>query len=184
MNLEDFPGEEVELLVSLPYRVGRWMGDADDEEGSYDDEQESAALKEVIGLFARMEDGTPFTREVARRTLEKKKHWDQWDDKIFTVLADGKKALRIVEKKAGLVRAKNYRLMLLKIAACVARAADEFDDFNPEDDKASGLGGMVRKAVGRVMPGLQRESSHDTNISSSERTALDELAEALELEEG
>ncbi len=182
-NLDKFSEDELKILVSLPYRVGMWMSEADDEEGGHDDEQEDEALKEIITQFARMEMGTPFTKEIAQATIQSKEHWPDWGGQIFTVIRDAESSIHLVEEKLGKGKAKNYRLMLLKIARHVAKAADEFDDFNPEDEKASGLGGFVKGLVGKVAPKTQREQSHLANISPAEEAALKELNEALKIEE-
>jgi hypothetical protein len=88
-----------------------------------------------------------------------------------------------VEQKLGKNKAKNYRLMLLKIARTVAKAADEFDDFNPEDEKDSGFSQIIKNIVGKIAPKTQREEHHQANISAAEQQALDDLAHATKVEE-
>jgi hypothetical protein len=182
-DMDKFSEEEAILLVSLPLRVGKWMSEADDEEGGHDDEQEDEALNEILSQFARMQIGTAFTGEIAKQVMENKDLWPGWSDQIFTVIRDGENAVRLIESKLGKSKAKNYRLMLLKIARHVAKAADEFDDFSPEEEKTSGLGGLVKKVVGKVAPKTQREQSHLANISTAEQAAIKELDEALAIEE-
>jgi len=182
-DMEKFSEEEAVLLVSLPLRVGKWMSDADDEEGGHDDEEENEALSEILSQFARMQIGTSFTQEIAKQVIDSKNLWPQWSGQIFTVTRDGSNAVRLIESRLGKSKAKNYRLMILKIARHVAKAADEFDDFSPEEETASGLGGFVKKVVGKVAPKTQREQSHLANISPAEQAALKELDEALAIEE-
>ncbi len=178
-NLEKFTEEEALMLVSLPFRTGVWMSEADDEEGGHDDEQEEDALEGIISQFAQRETGTAFTQEIARQVMDNREQWEQWSAQIFTVTDDGAKAVRIVEEKLGKNKAKNYRLMLLKIARQVAKAADEFDDFNPEEETSSGIGGLIRKVIGK----RQKDESHQANISPAEQAALNELTEALKIED-
>jgi hypothetical protein len=74
-NIDKFTEEERLLLVSLPYRVGMWLSEADDEEGEHDDEQEMEALEEILVNFSGSEAGTPMTREIAGHTLKSREKW-------------------------------------------------------------------------------------------------------------
>ncbi|NCC21938.1 MAG: hypothetical protein EOM26_05685 [Alphaproteobacteria bacterium] len=182
-NLEKLDSDEVELLVSLPYRIGCLISDADDEDGGHDDEQEEKALEEMLTALATGEKGTPFTREVAAGTLRHKDRWPTWRLEIFDVAEDCGRAIQIIQAKLGKNKAKNFRMAMLVVARSVAKAADEFDDFNPEDEEKSGFGALVEKVVKTVKPEVGREESHQTNVSPAEQAEIDRVANALHVED-
>ncbi len=182
-NIEKFSEEEAALLVSLPYRAGVWISEADDEEGGHDDTQEEEALAEMLKKFAGMEIGSPFTKELAESILGSRHLWPKWQTQIFTIVEDSREAIKLVEAKLGKGKAKNYRLMVLRIASHVAKAADEFDDFNPEEESHSAFGGFIKKVAGTIAPSTQKDKSHEANISPAERTALEELSAALAVDD-
>ncbi len=181
-NLDKFSEEERELLISLPYRIGCMISDADDEEGGHDDEQEQEALENTLNELAGPEKGTPFTREVVAGTLAQKNKWPVWQNKIFDVHDDAEKARAIIIQKLGKTKAKNFRVAMLKIAASVAKAADEFDDFNPEDEE-TGVSALIGKIVKKVKPDAGREQSHLANISPAEKVEIDRLSSVLKVED-
>ena len=59
-TLSDFSASELELLVSLPYKVGVYVSHADDEDGEVDDEREMAALESCIKAIASLREDKPF----------------------------------------------------------------------------------------------------------------------------
>lgn len=181
--LENFSEEEILMLTSLAYRTGMWMSNIDDEEGEHDDIQEVDALHKIIKTMTKETVGTDITQEIAKRVISEKEKWPEWDEMIFNVVEQSRTAVDLIEQKLGKEKAKDYRMMLLKIARQVAKAADEFDDFNPETDKATGFGGMIEKLTKKVVPGANKDPSHQANISPAEQGAFNELIKATEIEE-
>jgi hypothetical protein len=182
-NLSRFDTQEIELLVSLPYRIGCMISDADDEEGGHDDEQEEEALREIIRTLADGEKGTAFTSEVATETLKRSESWPQWQTKIFDVDDDCRRSIALIESKLGKVKAKNFRMAMLVIARSVAKAADEFDDFNPDEEEHGGIGAFARKLKAKINPKADREESHVANISAAEQAEINLLMAALHVDE-
>jgi hypothetical protein len=169
-TLNKMEKEERELIVSLPYRVGVWIGHADDEEGSADDRREHRTVEKILHRFAGQIERYPFISAVLRETLAQKECWERWAGDSLDVLPDCEKALAIVRKTGSSEAVINYRKILMKIANDVAGAHGEFGEFESE-------GGFTKLISGFF--GSKRDDF--MNISPSEDEALERLAGVLRL---
>lgn len=166
---DDFMEEDLALIVSLPYRVGAWIGGADDVEGDGDDRKEERALLSVLQGITREEKAAPFVSAVVDQTLTYRHMWDEWKALESRIISDLEKALRLMEARLPDENIKNYKEMLLRIARVVAQAAGEF-----EGGEAGG--GMMSRLLERFSDPLADEPE---NISAAEAAALQKLKETL-----
>ncbi len=181
--LEKFSAEDAGLLAGLPYRVGIWMSETDDDIGEYDDESEYAALEKIITEIAKLHDDTPFVQEVCAQTLASRAKWPDWADDSLKILPDCRKAVALVKEQVSLQSAKNFRAALMEIASTVAQASGEFEDFHEVDHTETILGGIVSRIVGGISKLSHKDESHPVNISPAEDSALSRLSAALRVEE-
>lgn len=179
-TLADFSDEERALLVCLPYKVGVFIGHADDVEGEQDDDREMAALETCIRAIAGLHADKPFTSEVFAQTLAMKDEWAGWAAQSWHVPDEARAAVASLRARASEGTLKNYRAALMEIATTVAQAHGEFGQFDEDEDTSGGIfGGLVSK----ITQGLARlgedDADHPMNISASEGGALSQLREAL-----
>ncbi|MCB1530541.1 MAG: hypothetical protein H6853_09215 [Rhodospirillales bacterium] len=167
---DDFMEEDLALIVSLPYRVGAWIGGVDDVEGDRDDRKEERALLSVLQGVAKEEKATPFVSAVVDQTLTYRHMWDAWKALESRIIPDMEKALRLMEARLPDENIRNYKEMLLRIARVVAQAAGEF-----EGGEEVG-GGMMSRLLERFSDPLADEPE---NISAAEAAALQKLKESL-----
>lgn len=178
-----FSGEQIVLLASLPYRIGVWISDTDDEDGETDDRREMKALAVCIKMAAKQYDGPGIVDDILRETLAREKLWSGWAEGAFDVLPDCKKAVALLQDKSGLQEAKNYRAAMMEIAVTVAQAYGEFSSFDeiPEDE------GILGKIVGKVVGGFSNlskdDANHPMNVSAAEDSAISQLSAALKVSE-
>ncbi|MCB1563204.1 MAG: hypothetical protein KDJ75_06480 [Alphaproteobacteria bacterium] len=182
-QLSDFSADEIELLVSLPYRVGVWVSHADDVEGEADDEHEMEALESCIRAVAKKYDGPGLVDDIARETLRRRDSWADWTDRAFNILPEAPRALSLLQSRAGRADAKNYKAALLEIAATVARAYGEFGAFDEWENEGSGLfSALAGKIAGAFSSLSQDDKNHPMNISPAENSAISRLAAALKID--
>ncbi|MGH1457046.1 MAG: hypothetical protein ACRBDI_09715 [Alphaproteobacteria bacterium] len=170
--LSDFSEQDVELIVSLPYRVGLNVSYADDEDGEQDDEREMAALEACLTAVVHKSEG--LTKEVAEKTLAMNDKWESWGQGVFNIEPLCEQASAAVLRVAGKDVAKDYVKMVLEVASAVAQAYGEFG----EEEEPKGFFG---KAMTRIISGYgsSDEPNHPMNISAAEDSAISRISAAL-----
>lgn len=163
------------LIISLPYRVGIWMSNIDDEAGDTDDKKENKAIEHVIKSFSQKIEKFPFISAVLRETLEHKGQWPNWAaESDFDAPSACEKAISILEGNATAQALKNYKRILMKIASDTAGAYGEFGEFEEETSVSRPALEKIRTALG-----IQKKNDSFMNISIVEDEALKQLAMAL-----
>ncbi|MCC6597735.1 MAG: hypothetical protein IT559_02980 [Alphaproteobacteria bacterium] len=184
LSLAQFSGEESELLVSLPYRVGLYVSYVDDEEGDTDDAREMQSLKSCIQAIAALPQERPFAAAVMKETLRLHFEWKRWNKNPYgQICEDAARAISLLKSKADEETVKSYAAALMEIAETVARANGEFSAFDQEDeDKKDGIFSSILKKVAIKFSGMPPEDAgHPMNISASEDSALSRLSSALRI---
>jgi len=177
-ELSELLPEERGLLIGLPYRVGVWMSQADDEDGEADDIREMKALEHILKSIAKVHENSVFVQEIARETLRGKNHWSQWANHSFDVLGDCEKAVAVLKNYVNDNDLKDYKATLMEIAQTVAESYGEFGLVDAGDD--GGFGAVVEKITGLFS---KKDANHPMNISPAEDSALSRLAAALRVDE-
>jgi len=180
-RLSDFSEEDRETLISLPYRLGVWISDAEDEEGDLDDEKEMKALKHSILAIAKLNEGSPFVQELTRETIRARERWDEWYGESFTATKDLKRLVPSLRSQLGEGEYKAFRKAIMEIAKTVAEAYGEFGDWDDEDEEGF-LSGLMSKVTSRFSVLSDGDSNHPMNISPGEQSALSELANILRVD--
>lgn len=171
----DFLEEEVVLLVSLPYRVGIWMSQVDDDASTErDDEREQRALEAVLKQMAADTKETPFVAAVAKETLTYPDYWTQWGQQLDTLMDDINTAKGLIDDRLPRDNAKNYRKCLMKVARSVAYAYGEFEEAN-EPEKPSFFGNLMAK----ISDKMNVLEENPENMSPAELQALKKLRDTL-----
>ena len=84
-QLSFFTDEDVESIISLPFRAGMFVSYAEDEDGEQDDVREMQALEGCLKEFARVHQGEELTKEIAAATLNAKDKWEAWSQGVFNI---------------------------------------------------------------------------------------------------
>ena len=176
-SVSDFSASELELIASLPYKVGVFVSYADDEDGERDDEKEMAALEACIKAIAGLHEDKPFTADVMRQTLAMKTEWAGWAAQSFQVPEAASQAVALLQSRASETEQKNYKAALMEIATTVAQAYGEFGEF--EDECEGGLSGLIGKITGGLSKITSDDADHPMNVSAAEDSAIEQLRSAL-----
>ncbi len=176
-NLSYFSDEDVELIVSLPYRVGMHVSYADDEEGEQDDEREMQALEACIKEVAKSYDDSELVKEIAARILASKDKWSSWSQGVFNIEPSCEKAIISIKAVASAEDVKNYIKMVLEIASSVAQA---YGEFGEEQEPEKGFFGKAMSKIAKGFAGMSEDdAAHPMNISAAEDSAISSIAAAL-----
>ncbi len=175
-NLSKLSKEERALIISLPYRVGIWISNADDnEKTTVDDKQERKVLELVISKMATAHRKMPFAAEIMRQVETAKTYWESWEQQAEekNVLQDVQKSIEMVGAKLSKAELTQYKQAVWNIGISVAQAYGEQIDPDHEmhvDHFFKWLGSFISAPSLRKMP---------ENMSMSEKTALKKLRAAL-----
>jgi len=172
-HLSDLSNEERTLIVGLPYRVGMWVSQSEDDGGESDDEREAAALEKTLHGLAKAEKVPVFVREVLGETLAHQNLWPEWAEDTFRILPDCERAVKILDEKCSKSDRNNFKKALKRIAVSVAGAYGEYGDFDGDSDK-----GMIGRFISKIK-GSQGKAEDFMNISPGEEDALRNLSAAL-----
>jgi hypothetical protein len=176
MSLSGFSENEVQLLASLPYKIGIWISHTDDEDGEADDRREAKALELCLHEFIKAYKDKPFICAVLKETLRDEQNWPQWADQSFTVLNDVKSAVVLLRQKTSKDDFRSFCGLLSEIGSAVAEAHGEFNSF--EDEKSKGF---LSKLVGKLAGLSTEDEGHPMNVSAAEDGALGRLADVLKM---
>ncbi len=176
-QLSVFSDEQIDLIVSVPYRIGMNVSYAEDEDGELDDEREMRALNACISEMSKNEGHSALSREIAARIIQSEERWAAWSEGVFNVAPLCEKAVLELKTEASEAEVKDYVAMCLEIASAVAQAYGEFGE-GAHDER-----GFFGKAMGRIVGGFSGMSSddagHPMNVSAAEDSAIAEIRGAL-----
>lgn len=169
----DFHKEDLELIVSLPYRVGVFIARADNAiDTNRDEAREERALKVVLDSLSEQHETCPFLAEVAGQSLLHRDHWPAW--RARKGLADDiARAQRIMEPRLPTGSVDEFRRALFHIGCVVAMAYGEQSDAHNSEALA---GQMIGRLADRFFDPLEKNPE---NVSAAEKAALQKLREAL-----
>jgi hypothetical protein len=183
-DLSIFTDEEIQTLTRLPVQIGYYMSYADDEDGEDDDEREYRAMTACIRAVAKVYDGPGVVDDVARAALQSQDQWPAWEDGVFQTPKFAAHAIQIVQSKAGIQEAKNYRKAMMKIGSSVAMAYGEFSSFDEDEEPETGFfSNLAAKIVESLKEASDEKVNSVANISAAERAALARLSDALTVSE-
>jgi len=176
-QLSYFSNEDVELIISLPYRVGMSVSYADDEEGERDDTLEMRALAACLAEIVKMDDVSSFSKEIIGEILRLRDKWPAWSEGVFNLAPLCERAVLVLKTQASDDEVKDYIKIILEIASAVAQAYGEFgEDVEPEK-------GFFGKAMGKIVGGFASMSAddagHPMNVSAVEDSVISSIADAL-----
>lgn len=176
-QLSAFSAEEVETIVSLPYRVGIHVSYADDEDGEQDDELETRALEACLKEVVKTHEAVPLSQEIAQEVLDSKDKWDNWTQGVFNIEPQCEKAVALLKSQASESEVKDYIKMTLEVASAVAQA---YGEFGEEQEPEKGFFGNV---MGKIMGGFstmgEDDTGHPMNVSPAEDSAISRISKAL-----
>lgn len=176
-KLSFFTEEDIEAIISLPYRVGMHVSYAEDEDGEQDDEREMRALRACLAEIARVHEGQELTKEIAAATLNAEDKWEAWSQGVFNIEPLCEKAVVALKTQAGQEEVKDFIKMTINVATSVAQAYGEFGDAS-EPEK--GFFGKVMGGIVKTVSSLSADdASHPMNVSAAEDSAISNIAFAL-----
>jgi hypothetical protein len=170
--LNDFQKEDVETIISLPYRVGVWIAHADDVQSTKRDEKrEEKALKAVLNSLESNKRKWPFLAEVVDETLDNKRLWPKWAARQ-DLHGDIARACAVIAEHQPAETVVQFKKALFHIACTVAQAAGDDDDLHSE----ALIGEIAAKLADKFFDPLAKNPE---NISAAEKAALQKLKDAL-----
>ena len=172
-QLSFFTEEDVESIISLPFRAGMFVSYAEDEDGEQDDVREMQALEGCLKEIARVHEGEELTKEIAAAILNAKDKWPVWSQGVFNIEPLCEKAIVSLKTQAGKEEVKDYIKMTVEVATSVAQAYGEFGE-GQDDEK-----GFFGKIVAAVTSVSVDDTAHPMNVSAAEDSAIATVAAAL-----
>ncbi len=174
--LSHYSPEEIEQIVSLPYRAGMNVSYAEDEDGERDDELEMQALENTIQAFATNHEGEALTKEIAAEIINRKDQWETWSQGVFNIEPACEKAINALKTHAGEAEIKDYIKMVLDISNSVAQS---YGEFGEGAHAPTGFMAKISSVVKSVVSSGSGEEAHPMNVSAAEDTAISNIAKAL-----
>lgn len=176
---DDFENEEIDFLVSMPWRVGMWVSQADDVKGTdKDDKRERRALESILKGLSKSRKQKPFASAVVQETLTYGERCSHWEKKLEATPEDARRAVALVQERMSVDHVPHYRNALMQVGVVVAQAYNELDAEKDLHENESLLMVLIDKVVEAFSaPALTGE--HPENISPAEKAALKKLADAL-----
>ena len=173
-DLSKFSAQERNLLVSLPYRVGVWISNVDDNAGTQiDDKDERKVLEQTIAKFAEASDKIPVAAAVMQDVQSSKSSWVHWDSRATeaSVLDDASKVVEITKGHFDDKQLNQYRETIWRIGVFVAQAYGEHVD--PDNEM------HFNNFFGRLLGKSPKAGKNPENMSPKEKQALTKLKAAL-----
>ena len=173
-DLSKFNAQERDLISSLPYRVGIWISNADDNEGTkIDDKDELKVLEQTIQNFAKASDKIPVAAAVMKDVQDNKRNWAQWNMTATeqAILADAPKAVALCKQHFDEKQLNQYRETIWRVGIFVAQAYGEHVDPDNEMHFNNFFGRMFGKGP--------KAGQNPENMSPKEKAALTKLKQAL-----
>lgn len=170
-ELSSLSPEEIEIIVSLPYKAGIYISYAEDEDGGKDDDREMRAMERALSAFAQGDDNSPLIKEIASEILRRKSDWSGWAEGVFVIEPECEKAVKIIKPLVSNRDFQAYIKMIIDITTDVAQA---YGEFGMEPEKPSGIMGFVKK-----MMGAPDDADQPMNVSAAEDDSIARIVKAL-----
>lgn len=177
-TLSNFTPEDRAFLIRMPYQVGLWMSQIDDEAGNADDARELARLKLLVTAISRRKSDNEFMVDVFR-ALADVVDCNELDVNTDDTLGEAIAAVRTILAVGQVGEAKAYAGALLEIATAVARANLEEPDYVAVVEENEGFLSKLTTQAGVLWGQIRATLNADLNISPAEDTALTDLSAAI-----
>ncbi len=171
--LERFSKSEREILVSLPYRVGVLMGDAEDEAGVLDDIQEGLAHERTLRHVLEVCQGQALMTAILEETLCSRAQWPAWAEHSFSVIADATAARHFLKAQVGDAAIRQYRTVLLNVAYAIAEASGEFGESAKDSQ------GFFPRLIEKMKNNPACYGAESMHVAAAEQALILELSCAL-----
>lgn len=178
--LDSLTPNERETLVSLPYKVGYWVSQADSTGGDQSSQQELEVLSNIIHAFTAEVFGSEVVQLVMAQTVANKGRWPEWAKESGSLLEDCRIALDILAEHGDAKDANAYSMRLIEIAEAVAMAFREYDRMGFIGKLRMYGSYYITTKFKKPLPGKPRKTLGEyVTVSHAERRALNALAHAL-----
>ena len=170
---KDIPSEEINLLISLPYRVGIWISDADDlEKTQRDDRKEAVALDRVIKNVAGQKS---FAGAIMAEIDHNRLSWGDWKKLANenNIIEDVVRAKKVVSQHLSKKEWTLYCKLLWHVGVVIAQAFGE--DKDP--DQEMHVNNFFEDVISAVFS--SRLGKTPDNVSAEEKRTLKKLRAAL-----
>lgn len=164
------------VLVSVPYRVGVWVSNIDDNtKTSLDDRRERQALELSIARMEKLYRKMPFTAAIMGEIQQSKSLWEGWtaqsaEDLVLQNLSD---ALALCDEYFGRNEVGQYKHAVWQVGLSVAQAYGE--QIDPDNEMhVNRLFAWMGSFIS-----APKMSKAPENMSAKEKTALKKLRALL-----
>ncbi len=181
-SLEKYNETDQVFLSSVLYRAGVWMSYADMHGGVHSIKKEMDTLKHMIEVIAGDVCESSFVQELAEKTLENEKRWEDWQKNPDNFPSECQRAVDMVSSQISPEDLMSLKMVILEISLAVARAYNERFEQKDIGNKVKAMTSLwVDRTLTRIQGvGEDRMSIYDeVNISEKEESALRDLALVL-----
>lgn len=174
--LDQLTEDQRNTIISLPYRVGLWVSDADKDGGVEATQHELQALSNIIHGFAEEMFGSETMQHIMSQTLAQKARWAEWKGNIKSVPEDCRIAVDIISEHTDPKDVAVFRMQLMEIGEAVAVAFHE----NDRSSRFTAYIAYISSQFGKKAQRWRARSFNDfLRISINEHKALITLEKAL-----
>jgi len=178
--LDQLMPEERRLLVSLPYRVGLYIGKSDSSGGEGAEQAEMQALSNMITAYSQEIFGAETAQYIISETVSRKREWSEWSDELDTIEDECIRAVDLLSRVVDVKEVNAFKRCLMEVAESVALAFREYDETIPMMNKIKIYFLYAKSRAKAAKLGVvAKEWDQFINISLEEREALLGLSKAL-----
>lgn len=174
--LDNLTDHQRKTLVSLPYRVGLWVGRSDTTGGNQSDQMELQALSGIIHGFAEEIFGAESIQYIMSEAIMNKDQWPDWEKNLETVPEDCRFAMDVMQEHTSIKEASAFRIQLMEIGEAVALA---FTEYQMPDSPLRIVPLYISYFLSQLKKARRRTFDEFLSISAQERKALHQIAQAL-----
>lgn len=173
---------ELQLIVSLPYRVGLFVSACDSTGGDASAAQELEALATLLTSFTEDTCKSEFAQAVMEETIARRSQWAGWGGDLTLVPADCTRAIDVLADKIDIKHLYAFKQNLIEIATAVAMAYRELDRSRNLTDHLCAYAAVAGEKFRAAIGGRHiKSNAHLMNISRAERKAIDAITIALKI---
>lgn len=182
--LDHFSADQRELLIKLPYRAGLWISASDTTGGDESQEAEKQALANIVRGFTEDFLKSEFVEEVMRESVQHRAEWDGWSHNVEAIPEEVRRGIEIAALYIDHKQLSAFKHSLIDVAMTVAMAYREFDDTTPFAVQMRIYSKYwieyLKSYVKKTQPPIMDQY---LNISADEHKALDQLSDALRMDQ-
>ena len=175
--------DERDLVISMPYRVGMYVSNADETGGDEAHLKEFESLMNILTGISEDFCKSEIMQKILYETVGSKTKWRLWNADLDKVPEQCEHIVDLlsplVDQQSDILSVKET---LLDIGVAVAMAFREADDDVDQATIDTGFFGKLRQGLSAILPKAESDARFEhLNISKAERAVLAKITKVLDI---